>query len=167
MQDFQTAVEKRIGKDYVDWKYNDRIFISAPTGSGKTTFILHTLLPYYSSQNLKILYLVNRRILKEQIKETISYLFHDQNRAISVMLYQEIEKKVLTVSDRHKKRICPEDMTIVCLILFRSTPVLFAMRRTIFLQIRPTTQILYLHFGGFKIFSKINFVSLCPQRFGS
>lgn len=100
---FISAVQQEIGDDYkTDWKesregntYADRIFIEAPTGSGKTTFILQTLLPYYSACKKKILYLVNRRILKDQIMEMVADLPHSQFAAIRVELYQEIEKKIL------------------------------------------------------------------------
>lgn len=47
------------------------MFITAPTGSGKTYFILNTLLPYARERNWNILYLVNRKILKEQLEEDV------------------------------------------------------------------------------------------------
>ena len=101
---FKSAVELKIGNDYREWKgatgerYGDRIFIDAPTGSGKTTFILKTLLPYYTARRKRILYLVNRRILKEQILEKVASLPHEQVASIKVELYQEIEKRVVVSS---------------------------------------------------------------------
>ena len=69
-------LENSIGDSYKDWKAGDCIFISAPTGSGKTYFILNKLLAYLSSQpqKKKILYLVNRSILKQQVEKEISKL---------------------------------------------------------------------------------------------
>lgn len=106
---FESAVEQAIGQDYKNWQYRnerncgDRIFIDAPTGSGKTTFILQTLLPYYCKQGKKILYLVNRRILKEQIQEMIADLPHEQFASIRVELYQEIEKSVAAAPMQYSK----------------------------------------------------------------
>lgn len=83
-----------IGTSYQNWKAGDTIYISAPTGSGKTTFVLETLLPYLSmrSPQRKILYLVNRTILKEQIENDISKLSYELRKLIRVELYQTLEK---------------------------------------------------------------------------
>ena len=89
-----SLVANVIGEAYTEWENGQRIFINAPTGSGKTTFVLKTLLPYFAERGKKILYLVNRRILKEQIREMISDLSHKYWVAIRVELYQEIEKGV-------------------------------------------------------------------------
>ena len=108
----KSTVEQVIGQEYKKWEwqgegkagYGNRIFIDAPTGSGKTTFILQTLLPYYSAQGRKILYLVNRRILKAQIREMVADLPHSQYAAIRVELYQEIEKKIMAVHMEHNMK---------------------------------------------------------------
>lgn len=89
-----SLVANVIGEAYTEWKNKEQIFICAPTGSGKTTFVLKTLLPYFAERGKKILYLVNRRILKAQIREMISDLSHKYWVAIKVELYQEIEKKI-------------------------------------------------------------------------
>lgn len=86
--------DEQTGQEYSQSYDGNLIFIDAPTGSGKTTFILKTLLPYFCALKKKILYLVNRRILKKQIQEMISYLPHAQTTAITVELYQKIEKKI-------------------------------------------------------------------------
>ena len=39
-------ISDKIGEQYKEWKQNDRVYITAPTGSGKTQFILKVLLPY-------------------------------------------------------------------------------------------------------------------------
>lgn len=56
-----------IEEKYKEWKPGQSIFISTPTGSGKTTFVLNELVEYAALTNKKILYLVNRKILKEQL----------------------------------------------------------------------------------------------------
>ena len=60
-----------IGKGYKEWKFGDEegvvkgdnIFISSPTGRGKTSFIIREFLPYLAEQGKSLLYLVNRTIL--------------------------------------------------------------------------------------------------------
>lgn len=42
-----------IGDEYKKWDKGDIVFIKTPTGSGKTTFILDTLLEYAVSANEK------------------------------------------------------------------------------------------------------------------
>lgn len=61
-----------IKQEYQKWNIGDCIFLEAPTGTGKTTFILKELLPFVKSLNMEILYLSNRFLLKEQIKKEIA-----------------------------------------------------------------------------------------------
>lgn len=62
-----------VGKAYEKWRRGAVVKITAPTGSGKSYFILHTLLAYAIENELKILYLVNRKILKEQLESELKY----------------------------------------------------------------------------------------------
>lgn len=87
-------ITDRIGEEYKDWSYGDCIFISSPTGSGKTYFILNILLPFFSTKNQKILYLVNRRILKDQVEEKILNMPSEYEKAIRVETYQNIERRI-------------------------------------------------------------------------
>ena len=74
------------------WKSGDRILISAGTGSGKTNFILHDLYEHCKLKKKKILLLVNRSLLKEQlIKENYGDVVH-------IKLYQSIEQDIITKS---------------------------------------------------------------------
>ncbi len=95
-----------IKTDYENWSQNQVVFISAPTGSGKTTFVLKNLIEYAVSKQQKILYLVNRSILKEHIQKKINLdvmrklrskklidLNDSVNNIIEVELYQTIELK--------------------------------------------------------------------------
>lgn len=95
-----------IKTDYENWSQNQVVFISAPTGSGKTTFVLKNLIEYAVSKQQKILYLVNRTILKEHIQKKINLdvmrklrskklidLNDSVNNIIEVELYQTIELK--------------------------------------------------------------------------
>ena len=49
-----------IKDEFKQWTNHKPILISAPTGSGKTTFILKNLLPYVKEQGKYLVYFVNR-----------------------------------------------------------------------------------------------------------
>lgn len=57
-----------IGEDFKSWTACDEIFIQTQTGSGKTTFITETLAPYAAENGCEVLLLINRKILRRQIK---------------------------------------------------------------------------------------------------
>lgn len=100
-------ISYKIGEEYKSWKENDIILISSQTGSGKSHFILHKLLPYCIQKELKILYLVNRNILKEQLIEEIETVIENEldeyfigtinsiSNYIFITTYQSIENKIL------------------------------------------------------------------------
>ena len=83
------------------WKPNDRIVIVAPTGAGKTHFVLNTLLEIAIERNQTILYLCNRTLVMEQVWvnakekglefEYIDGLLYSNN--IIITTYQNIESK--------------------------------------------------------------------------
>lgn len=97
--DEPVSVSARIGEDFKRWSGMDCILIDAPTGSGKTTFILKTLLPYLVDKGQRILYLVNRRILKKQLEEELLRLPFECRSEIEIVLYQEIEKKLCSIEN--------------------------------------------------------------------
>lgn len=107
---FMEYIENSIGEKYKEWvlgakagdKLADTVFISSPTGSGKTTFILDTFLPYMAQKGKKILYLVNRTVLKEQLEKEINLLELSCREAISVELYQTLENKISKLSLQDK-----------------------------------------------------------------
>lgn len=86
-----TYIADAIGNEYKEWGAGELIFISAPTGSGKTTFILKKYLNYWNPLWGKILYLVNRRILKEQLQREVDKLDFSLAAKIEIRTYQEIE----------------------------------------------------------------------------
>lgn len=83
------------------WEPNDRIVIVAPTGTGKTHFVLNTLLEIARERNQTILYLCNRTLVMEQVWvsakekgvefEYIDGLLYSNN--IIITTYQNIESK--------------------------------------------------------------------------
>ena len=94
-----------IKEEYQEWVPGHLIFLSAHTGSGKTFFILNELVRFAALNGKKILYLVNRSILQEQIQEKINTEVKSQLRCnkdimsenlgnvIEVKLYQTIENE--------------------------------------------------------------------------
>lgn len=76
-------VSGKIGEKYKQWKNRDIIFITAPTGTGKSHFILHIFLKWMIKNKGKMLYLVNRKILKEQLEEELHNEVEDE-------IYQEM-----------------------------------------------------------------------------
>ena len=71
----RTFLSDVIGEDYKNWLQGSAIMIKAPTGCGKSYFILHKLVSEYARPSIvnsigiprRILYMVNRKILKEQL----------------------------------------------------------------------------------------------------
>ena len=89
-----------IGNEYEEWRPGNRIYITTPTGSGKTYFILHVLLKHAVETNKRILYLVNRRALKAQVEKDIEAASKEIRKLdyalepvkqIEVCTYQQIE----------------------------------------------------------------------------
>lgn len=61
-----------IGDSYQNWKNGESVFINAPTGTGKTTFVLTQLMQKAQEEGKEVLFLSNRYLLKEQIKMKIA-----------------------------------------------------------------------------------------------
>ena len=89
------SITDAIGNEYEQWKRGDVVFISSPTGSGKTWFVLNVLLKYLAGRGQKMLYLVNRTVLKEQLDEEKKRLPFELRNCIDVVLYQTIESRLL------------------------------------------------------------------------
>lgn len=95
-------ITDKIGEEYKEWRSGNRIYISAPTGSGKTTFILQKLLPYAAENGRKILYLVNRKALKAQIQKEIDSIdgkyisegYRGVREVIKITTYQKLEADI-------------------------------------------------------------------------
>ena len=59
---------EEIGDSYKTWTAERPVVIHAPTGSGKTFFILNRLLPYVAESGKRMVYLSNRSALKQQVE---------------------------------------------------------------------------------------------------
>lgn len=64
-------ISEAIGADYKKWHHKSPVFIDAPTGSGKTTFVYHTLIPHAISLNRTVLLISNRVALRSQQRRKI------------------------------------------------------------------------------------------------
>lgn len=88
------------------WNAGDNVFIQTQTGSGKTTFILEILSKYAMQGGKEVLLLVNRKMLKNQIKQELAKEHGMEGVAgeeiegirafggISVLSYQEIQEQL-------------------------------------------------------------------------
>lgn len=85
-------LSNKIGDSFKNWKACTIQFITAPTGTGKTLFILNSLAMHAKKQNKKVLYLVNRIILKKQLEKEINKMrLYD---VIYIETYQDLEKRI-------------------------------------------------------------------------
>lgn len=93
-------ITEKIGDQYITWQAGERVFITAPTGSGKTYFCFHVLFPYAFQNHQNILYLVNRKALKLQLEQEKQSIASEMaakgilgaERAISILTYQSLEE---------------------------------------------------------------------------
>ena len=76
-----------IGEDYKTWNSQKPVIIHAPTGSGKTHFILNVLLPYVQSLGKRLVYIANRSALEQQVERDISDEYRD---SIVTCSYQQL-----------------------------------------------------------------------------
>lgn len=83
--------------EYAGWLYGKKIMLTAPTGVGKTTFILAELLPYCASLGKKVVILCNRRLLREQYLYDLAEQYKRYNQMendISIMTYQALAEQI-------------------------------------------------------------------------
>ena len=99
----KTYLTNAIGNDFTEWGPR-KIFISAPTGMGKTTFIVETLLPWLQNREKwrskfrgkpqkKMLILCNRTLLRQQYLNDVIQKFDtysDLVGSVEVRTYQDL-----------------------------------------------------------------------------
>ena len=56
--------------DIDSWKPSELVLITAGTGQGKTYFVHNVLIPYAKRHGQKVIMLVNRTALKEQLQNS-------------------------------------------------------------------------------------------------
>lgn len=79
------------------WEPGDIILISAPTGSGKSYFVKHTLKDYLTKNSLKCLYLLPRTRIKEQFQQELP-----NDAAIRFETYQAVATKEVYKKGRNQ-----------------------------------------------------------------
>lgn len=75
------------------WQLGDRILITAGTGTGKTFFTTNSLTEHANTFGNKILFIVNRAPLQQQIQLKLQEL--DKSDLIDVRTYQSVENEIL------------------------------------------------------------------------
>lgn len=84
-----------IGDAYIRWG-KKKVILTAPTGMGKSTFIISVLLPYLQARGMKLLILCNRKLLRLQywydlVRRYDSYAELEQS--VEIMTYQALAEK--------------------------------------------------------------------------
>lgn len=85
-----------IGDGYKTWG-NKKVFITAPTGMGKTTFVLEKLIPFHAATKRKILVLCNRKLLRKQYFYDMARKFlnyTEMTECIEIQTYQQLAEFV-------------------------------------------------------------------------
>lgn len=85
----------RLKDSFEEWTNGTCEFIDAETGCGKTTYILDYVLPFMTKNGKRILYLVNRKILKQQIEKELERKDSVQLSCIEIMTYQALETQII------------------------------------------------------------------------
>lgn len=105
-EEIKIFLEEFIEEEYRDWGGCDDIFIETPTGSGKTTFVLQVLSKYAMEQGKEVLLIVNRKILKNQIKQEVAkehgmknvlseeLAYINEFEGITIVSYQELQEEL-------------------------------------------------------------------------
>lgn len=114
LEEKKTTVTEDIGNEYLQWRAGDIIFIDAPTGRGKTYFILNTLFAHALQNRKKILYLVNRVALRNQIENEIANAVRKYSAKgilnakdyIEIITYQELEQYIIKGESLRFKMRC-------------------------------------------------------------
>ncbi len=69
------SVQNAIGDEFMLWRADTPVFIEAPTGTGKTSFVYNKLIPHALSEGNTVLLVSNRISLNDQQKKDLSIRF--------------------------------------------------------------------------------------------
>lgn len=113
------------------WRLGDLIFIFAGTGSGKTTFALKKLSMHYLRNDKKVLYLVPRVILENEIDERMraiidkdSYNAPKYHQNFEILTYQALQNELINHNNTYEEYdliICDECHYFITDSLFNDT----------------------------------------------
>ena len=80
-----------IGNDCVRWEPGDKIILNGGTGSGKSTFTLKELPVLAGIIQERILFLVNRSKLKDQVEDKAEEIYEVDRQYVDITSYQKLE----------------------------------------------------------------------------
>lgn len=100
-------ISDEIGVDvYGKWLAGEKVIINAPTGTGKTTFILKEILPYCKSRRKRMLILCNRKLLKMQYGFDLAEEYQSYSELeddVDVRTYQALAEKLVDYKSMQKQ----------------------------------------------------------------
>lgn len=79
--------------EYATWLSGKKVMLVAPTGLGKTKFVLSKFLPFCVSQRRKVAILCNRRLLREQYLYDLAEMYtryYIMNEQVQLFTYQTL-----------------------------------------------------------------------------
>lgn len=100
---------------YSRWGDGSKVLLNAPTGMGKTTFILTDFLELCIEQQNKMLILCNRRLLREQYGYDLAerfFRYTNLSESVVVKTYQELAEEVRRSTN--PKKIFDDFQVIIC-----------------------------------------------------
>ncbi len=91
-------VSEAIGEEYKEWKNGDFVFIDAPTGTGKTTFIYDKIIVKALEDNVNVLLVSNRIALSMQQKRKIYDIINEHKpEALGTLKKDKISKNTILI----------------------------------------------------------------------
>lgn len=110
-------VSEAIGEEYKEWKDGDFVFIDAPTGTGKTTFIYEKIIVKALEDNVNVLLVSNRIALSMQQKRKIyDVISKYKPEALGTLKKDKISKNTILIGP-------------VCVITYQSLYGVFSSTR--------------------------------------
>ncbi len=110
-------VSEAIGEEYKQWRDGDFVFIDAPTGTGKTTFIYEKIIVKALEDNVNVLLVSNRIALSMQQKRKIYDIINEHKpEALGTHKKDKISKNTIFIGP-------------VCVITYQSLYGIFSAKR--------------------------------------
>lgn len=84
--------------EYATWLSGKKVMLVAPTGLGKTKFVLSKFLPFCVSQRRKVAILCNRRLLREQYLYDLAEMYtryYIMNEQVQLFTYQTLAEYIM------------------------------------------------------------------------
>ena len=84
--------------EYATWLSGKKVMLVAPTGLGKTTFVLSEFLPFCVAQRRKVAILCNRRLLREQYLYDLAEMYtryYIMNEQVQLFTYQTLAEYIM------------------------------------------------------------------------